>query len=98
MSTQTIATGMMAWAIGWLIGRWVGIGSSMPRDRDWRRSFTHENTNRPQGDPPLRLQRTVRLDEGHVQRGNRSGASYQPKPQIDPKGQRRTPNPPPSEP
>jgi hypothetical protein len=45
-----------------------------------------------------RIQRTVRLDEGHVQRGNRSGAVYQPKPQIDPKGQSRTPNPPPSEP
>ncbi len=31
-----------------------------PRDRDpdWRRSFTHENTNRPQGDPPLRFQRS----------------------------------------
>jgi len=28
----------------------------------------------------------------------RSGAGYQPKPQIDPKGQRRTPNPPPSDP
>jgi len=88
MSTQSTATEMMAvWTIGWLMGLWVGIGSSTPRCRD-----------RPQGDPPLRLQRTVRLDEGHVQRGNRSGASYQPKPQIDPKGQRRTPNPPPSEP
>jgi hypothetical protein len=68
------------------------------RDPDWRRSFNHENTNRPTSEPPLRLQRTVRLDEGRVQRGGRSGAGYQPKPQIDPKGQRRTPNPPPSDP
>lgn len=39
-----------------------------------------------------------RFDEGHVQRSNRSDAGYQPKPEIDPKGQRRTPNPPPAEP
>jgi hypothetical protein len=30
-----------------------------PRDQDpdWRRSFSHENTNRPSGPPPLRLRR-----------------------------------------
>jgi hypothetical protein len=30
----------------------------LPRDRDpdWRRSFTHENTNRPSGPPPLLYQ------------------------------------------
>jgi hypothetical protein len=28
------------------------------RDPDWRRSFNHENTNRPTGEPPLRLRRS----------------------------------------
>ena len=30
----------------------------LPRDRDpdWRRSFNHENTNRPSGPPPLLYQ------------------------------------------
>jgi hypothetical protein len=69
---------------GFLAGWWM-CAITWPRDR-------------PQGEPPLRVQRTVRFDEGRVQRGNRSGAGYQPKPQIDPKGQRRTPNPPPFEP
>lgn len=68
------------------------------RDHDWRRSFTHENTNRPTSEPPLKFQRMVRLDEGRFQRSNGSGAGYQPKPQIDPKGQRRAPNPPPRNP
>ena len=41
--------------IGWIIG---GILQS-PRDRDpdWRRSFTHENINKPMGPPPLKLKR-----------------------------------------
>ena len=41
--------------IGWIIG---GILQG-PRDRDpdWRRSFTHENINRPMGPPPLKLKR-----------------------------------------
>jgi hypothetical protein len=29
------------------------------RDPDWRRSFTHENTRRPEGPPPLKLRREV---------------------------------------
>ena len=45
-------------------------------------------------DPARRL---VRFDEGRIQRSH-SGAGYQPKPQITPHGQRRTPNPPPSKP
>lgn len=41
--------------IGWIIG---GILQDL-RDRypDWRRSFTHENINRPMGPPPLKLKR-----------------------------------------
>ncbi|MEN9491779.1 MAG: hypothetical protein RJA63_2228 [Pseudomonadota bacterium] len=40
-----------------------------PRDRDpdWRRSFTHENTSRPSGPPPLKFRR--------------SSDGYQPRPQ-----------------
>jgi hypothetical protein len=76
-----------AWMLGCVAGFFMGAAVASRR-----RPTCHELM------PPLKLQRTVRLDEGHVQRGNRSGASYQPKPQIDPKGQRRTSNPPPSEP
>ena len=87
--------------MGCVSGFFMGVTIARPprnRDPDWRRSFNHKNTNAPTGEPPLRFQRTVCLDEGRVQSGNRSGAGYQPKPQIDPKGQRRTPNPPPSAP
>jgi hypothetical protein len=31
----------------------------LPADHDWRRSFTHENTRRPEGPPPLKLRREV---------------------------------------
>lgn len=82
MSTLTTA-----WMLGYVAGFFMGATVASRRCPTCHKLM-----------PPLRLQRTVRLDEGHVQRGNRSGASYQPKPQIDPKGQRRTPNPPPSEP
>jgi hypothetical protein len=42
------------------------------RDPDWRRSFNHENTNRPSGPPPLNFRRSepVRMDEGRTMRGN----------------------------
>jgi hypothetical protein len=59
-----------------------------PRDRDpdWRRSFSHENTNQPSGPPPLKLRRSdpVRMEEGHTQRGNGSGGPTTPKPPIKP--------------
>ncbi len=29
------------------------------RDPDWRRSFSHENTNKPSGPPPLRFRRST---------------------------------------
>jgi hypothetical protein len=64
-----------------------------PRDQDpdWRHSFSHENTKRPSGPPPLRLRRSeppelfIRMDEAPVQRGNRSGGPTTPKPEITPK-------------
>jgi len=54
-----------------------------PRDRDpdWRRSFNHENTNRPSGPPPLRF------DPGRVQRSNIGNNFSTPKPDIIPKPQ-----------
>jgi len=67
------------------------------QDPDWRRSFSHENTSRPSGPPPLRLRRSeppeqfFRMDEGPVQRGQWPGG-YQPRPS------RPGANPPPSEP
>lgn len=48
------------------------------RDPDWRRSFNHENTNRPTGEPPLRLRRS---GDGY------SGGPTTPKPGITPKPQ-----------
>ena len=49
-----------------------------PRDRDpdWRRSFSHENTNHPSGPPPLRF------DEGRVQRSHANAEPTTPKPVI----------------
>ena len=51
-----------------------------PRDRDpdWRRSFNHENINRPTGEPPLRLRRS---GDGY------SSGPTTPKPDITPKPQ-----------
>jgi hypothetical protein len=51
-----------------------------PRDRDpdWRRSFTHENINRPTGEPPLRFRRS---GDGY------SSGPTTPKPGITPKPQ-----------
>lgn len=64
-------------------GYCVGIVHSRPsrdRDPDWRRSFNHENINRPQGPPP------VRFEPGRVQRSN-SGNPTTIKPAIVPKPQ-----------
>jgi hypothetical protein len=54
-------------AVLWLSGFCTGVAMSgwafnrTPRDRDpdWRRSFTHENTKRPSGAPPLKLRRST---------------------------------------
>jgi hypothetical protein len=59
----------------------------LPPDHDWRRSFTHENLNKPTGEPPLKLRRSIRLDPGSVQRGNGNGGPSTPKPRIIPKPQ-----------
>jgi hypothetical protein len=68
----------------WLMNR-------VPRDRDpdWRRSFNHENTNRPSGPPPLKLRRSERFTEGGVQRGNGNGGPSTGRPVIDLTGQER---------
>jgi hypothetical protein len=51
-----------------------------PRDRDpdWRRSFNHENINRPTSEPPLRFRRS---GDGY------SSGPTTPKPGITPKPQ-----------
>jgi hypothetical protein len=106
----------------WLSGFCTGIATAgcllnrTPRDRDpdWRRSFTHENTKRPSGPPPLKFRRSepdeqfIRMDEGRIQRGNTGNNPTTPKPEIIPRGQwpggyqprpqQGTPNPPLSEP
>jgi hypothetical protein len=56
----------------------------LDRDPDWRRSFTHENINRPSGPPPLKLRRSERFTEGWVQRGNGNGGPSTGKPVIQP--------------
>jgi hypothetical protein len=47
----------IAFRIGWIVGT---IYPLLPRDRDpdWRRSFTHENINKPTTPPPLKLKRS----------------------------------------
>ena len=52
-----------AWMLGCVCGFFMGatMAGRRPtcrelmgdRDPDWRRSFSHENTNRPSGPPPL---------------------------------------------
>jgi hypothetical protein len=94
-----------AWMLGCVCGFFVGVTVAasqrrpscreLMRDRapDWRRSFSHENTNRPSGPPPLRLRRSepeemfIRMDEGHTIRGNGNGGLTTPKPGITPKPQ-----------
>ena len=63
MSTLTTA-----WMLGCVCGFFLGVTVAsrrrptcreLMRDPDWRRSFTHENTRRPEGPPPLKLRREV---------------------------------------
>jgi hypothetical protein len=94
-----------AWMLGCVCGFFVGVTVAasqrrpscreLMRDRapDWRRSFSHENTNRPSGSPPLKLRRSepkelfIRMDEGRTIRGNGNGGPTTPKPNIIPKPQ-----------
>jgi hypothetical protein len=59
---------MMSWfpifGAGFLVGYWICAATWLlsdrkpsDRDPDWRRSFSHENTNRPPSDPPLKFRR-----------------------------------------
>jgi hypothetical protein len=104
---------LFAWAGGFIGGLVVGSAITVRRDPDWRRSFNHENINRPSGAPPLRWRRSepderfIRMDECRIQRGNAGNNPTTPKPEIIPRGQwpggyqprpqQGTPNPPPSE-
>jgi len=50
---QTVITAFtVGLTSGWLAGLWMGSQPPRDRDPDWRRSFNHDNTNKPSG-PPL---------------------------------------------
>jgi len=106
-----------AWMLGCVCGFFIGVtvaGRRQPtcrelmRDPDWRRSFSHENTNAPQGPPPLKFRRSG--DAGSL-RPTTSKTPIKPAPSgglmrdaygcpvgytLRPQG--GTPNPPPSDP
>jgi hypothetical protein len=68
MSDPSTDPASLTWglALGITFGMWLrGTLDALllpPRDRDadWRRSFTHGNTRRPVGPPPLKVRREVR--------------------------------------
>jgi hypothetical protein len=85
-----------------VIGIIIGENSS-PK----RRSY--ENRNVPKGPPPLKLKKSLRIDESPIQRNHNRGGPPTPKPEIIPKGQsfisgyqpikqQGTPEPPPKTP
>lgn len=54
-----MSTLVTAWMLGCVCGFFMGVTVARPprdRDPDWRRSFNHENTNKPSGPPPLLYQ------------------------------------------
>lgn len=74
---QTILTAAIsAYTVGWLSRLWVASRPRRDRDPDWRRSFNHENTNPPNGQPPMKF----------VTSG-RNPPPTSPKPKIIPKPQ-----------
>ncbi len=90
---QAAVTALMVGATaGWLAGLWMGSKPRRDRDPDWRRSFNHENLNRPSGPPPLKRRRSepeerfIRMNEGPVQRSMGNNPTT-PKPEIIPKPQ-----------
>jgi len=64
-----------------VIGVIIGENSSSSK----RRSY--ENRRQPSGPPPLKLKKSLRLDESLVQRTNNRDGPSTPKPDIIPKGQ-----------
>lgn len=88
-------TVLVGYAFGWLMGR-----LDRETQNDSRRRINHENTNRPSGPPPLKLQRSRdddRLDSAALHYGRVVDAcgrtvGYIPRPHD------RTPIPPPSDP
>ncbi len=67
-----------------VIGIIIGENSSSSK----RRSY--ENRNPPgDGPPPLKLKKSLRLDETSVQRTHNKDGPLTPKPEITPKGQSR---------
>jgi hypothetical protein len=68
-TSQVISIWLLGWVAGigtafWLVGNRT-IRSHQrrvltPPAYDWRRRFSHENFNRPTGEPPLKLKKTRR--------------------------------------
>jgi hypothetical protein len=79
-----------AWMLGCVCGFFMGVTvagrrrptcrelMSLPRDLDpdWRRSFSHENINRPTSEPPLRFRRS---GDGYRPNPSRPGANPPPR-------------------
>lgn len=80
---MSVSSYFSGFAIGLSIGMfWGRTLAAIPRDQDpdFRRSFNHENTNKPSEPPPLKFKRS------NTAASTRSNPST-PKPEITPKGQ-----------
>jgi hypothetical protein len=100
MAQTAITAFALGATAGWFTGFWMGIrprkppqgAYGLPTDHYWRRRFTHENTRRPSGPPPLRLRTSepdeqfIRMDEGRIQCSTGNNLTT-PKPKIIPRGQ-----------
>jgi hypothetical protein len=87
---------------GFAMAGWLFSRIRRDRDPDWRRSFSHENTNRPSKPTPFNLRRrnpfvsdfqqqindSLGLTESPIQRSNAGNNPATPKPEIVPRGQR----------
>ena len=57
MMTDFVALWLGGFCTGFAMSGYLFNRTRRDRDPDWRRSFNHENTNRPPGDPPLEFRR-----------------------------------------
>ena len=83
----TLAT---AWMLGCVCGFFMGVtvaGCRKPTCRELMRDPDRQPSFAELLMPPPRGGELVRMDEGHVQRGNGNGAPATPKPDIIPKPQ-----------
>ena len=57
MMTDFVALWLGGFCTGFAMAGYLFNRTRRDRDADWRRSFNHENTNRPSGEPPLKFRR-----------------------------------------